>query len=679
MTTSRFRAQEPPSRQRNPLFKLIYFMKNTQILLSLVLFYTPAFVLRAQTNIGADDPKIQYIGRFDMTTPAAPGFDWSYSTIRAKFQGTSCSVKLDGPSKYFDVFIDGAKTGSIISALSGLETFSVASGLSDTAHNIALCRRVEANTGKNIFQGFVLDSGRTLVAPGPGPYRKIEFIGDSYTCGYGDEAPFGTPFVAATENACINYAARMASNYTADCMITAWSGEGMVRNYGDTNQTSPTPLPYYYPRTCGSVESNDYSFTWQPDVVVVVLGINDFSTTPYPSQEQYVGGYSNFVKTLRSHYPDAHILCTYLSSMNGIASGYIAMAANTSGDSKVHYAEVLYTLDTPTDYGSDFHPNASGHTKIANAFIPVFDRIMGTSWGNNTNSGNFGNSLVLDQSPPDRPVVANTLLTVTNSAHATNGSTNTLIYQLVSPPTGAAISPGGVISWTPSSVQASQTYSLITLVSDGSSSATNAFHVTVVPRFNRRFEAEAAFFTPDMSVGSDPAASGGAYVDFQNGLMRWTIPDVPATDTYLMTIRFNLHYDTPKPQNLRVNNSVTTTTVDFTGPTNVWQQITVPVALNAGTNTIAIERNYGYMYFDYLELPLLLPPPTIFGAKKLPGGGFTFAFDVPAGQNYSVEASEDLVNWQPLYSGVGTAGTESYTDSMSSASGRRFYRLQLDQ
>jgi lysophospholipase L1-like esterase len=648
------------------------------MLLSLVLFYTPVAILRGQTDIGADDPNIQYVGRFDMTTPSAPGFDWSYCTIRTKFQGTSCSVKLDGPCKYFDVFIDGAKTGSIISPLGGLETFSVASGLSDTVHSVALCRRVEANTGRNIFQGFVLDSGRTLMAPGPAPYRKIEFIGDSYTCGYGDEALFGTPFVAATENACINYAARMASNYPADCMITAWSGEGMVRNYNDTNQISQTPLPYYYPRTCGSVAANDYTFTWQPDVVVVALGINDFSTTPYPSQDQYVGGYSNFVKTLRSHYSNAHILCTYLSSMNGIASSYIEMAANTSGDSKVHFANVLYTLDTPTDYGSDFHPNASGQAKIANAFIPVFDSIMGTAWGNNTNSGSFGNSLVFDQSPPDRPVVANTLMTVTNSAHATTNSTNTLTYQLVSPPTGAAISPGGVITWTPSSVQASQTYSLSTLVSDGSSAATNVFHVTVMPRLNRRFEAEAAFFTPDTSVGYDPAASGGAYADMQNGLIRWTIPDVPAADTYLMTIRFNLHYDTPKSQNLRVNNSVSTSTIDFTGPTNVWQQITVPVALIAGTNTIAIERNYGYEYFDYLDLPLILPAPTIFGAKKLMGGGFTFTFDVPAGQNYSVEASEDLGHWQPLYSGAGTAGIESYTDSQSTPSGRRFYRLRLD-
>jgi hypothetical protein len=54
---------------------------------------------------------------------------------------------------------------------------------------------------------------------------------------------------------------------------------------------------------------------------------------------------------------------------------------NTSGDSKVHFASVSYTLLSPTDLGSAGHPNLSGQTKIANAFIRVFDGIMGTAWG----------------------------------------------------------------------------------------------------------------------------------------------------------------------------------------------------------------------------------------------------------------------------------------------------------
>src|SRR5664279_4151883 len=110
-------------------------MKDIQFLLCLLVLYTPVSVLRAQTNIAADDPNIQYIGRFNLTTPTAPAFDWSDCCLSARFQGTSCSVKLGGTSKYFDLYVDGVKTGSIKSANGGVETLPVVSGLADAVHS----------------------------------------------------------------------------------------------------------------------------------------------------------------------------------------------------------------------------------------------------------------------------------------------------------------------------------------------------------------------------------------------------------------------------------------------------------------------------------------------------------------------------------------------------------------
>jgi len=333
------------------------------------------------TTIAANDPNIQYVGRFDQTTPTAPAFDWSHSCISAKFQGTSCSVILGGISKYFDVYLDGTNTGTILSSNNGVETLLAASGLTNGVHSISIYRRDEASKGLNTFQGFVLDSGKALIAPAARPSRRMEFIGDSFTCGYGVLTTYGNSFSYATEDAGLSFAGLMANHYNADCMVTAWSGEGMVKNINDTNQTSATPLPYYYPRTCGSVTTNNYSFTWQPNVVVIVLGLNDFHTPPPPLQGQYVSGYSNFVKTVRGHYLNADIVCTYLSQMDISASNYIQTVVSTSGDSKVHFVSVSYTLINPTDLGADAHPNVSGQIKIANAFISAFDGSMGTSWG----------------------------------------------------------------------------------------------------------------------------------------------------------------------------------------------------------------------------------------------------------------------------------------------------------
>ena len=146
------------------------------------------------TIIVANDPGIQYVGRFDQTTPTAPAFDWSHSCIRAKFQGTSCWVLLGGISKYFDVYVDGTNTESIMSDNSGVETLPVASGLSNGVHTVAIYRRDEAGKGLNTFQGFILDSGTALIAPDPPPFRRMEFIGDSYTCGYGVLGAFRRQF-----------------------------------------------------------------------------------------------------------------------------------------------------------------------------------------------------------------------------------------------------------------------------------------------------------------------------------------------------------------------------------------------------------------------------------------------------------------------------------------------------
>jgi hypothetical protein len=58
----------------------------------------------------------------------------------------------------------------------------------------------------------------------------------------------------------------------------------------------------------------------------------------------------------------------------------------------------------------------------------------------------------------------------------------TLTYQLVNAPEGAAISPNGIIAWTPSAAFAPNTYTFTTVVTDNGApplSATNIFTVSL--------------------------------------------------------------------------------------------------------------------------------------------------------------------------------------------------------
>lgn len=68
--------------------------------------------------------------------------------------------------------------------------------------------------------------------------------------------------------------------------------------------------------------------------------------------------------------------------------------------------------------------------------------------------------------------------------------------------------------------------------------------------------------------------------------------------------------------------------------------------------------------------------PVIVNVAALPAGGIRFSYAVPVSAPYVIESSGDLINWQTNYSGIGQAGTASYTNE-AGVNTRRFYRIKL--
>ncbi len=84
--------------------------------------------------------------------------------------------------------------------------------------------------------------------------------------------------------------------------------------------------------------------------------------------------------------------------------------------------------------------------------------------------------------PPGQTAAPGAALTITNSATDSDVPQNNLSYSLLSPPSGAAISSAGVITWTPSAAQNHTTNLIRTVVTDDGSpplSTTNAFTIIV--------------------------------------------------------------------------------------------------------------------------------------------------------------------------------------------------------
>ncbi|QNU68524.1 acetyl xylan esterase [Ruminiclostridium herbifermentans] len=314
-------------------------------------------------------PGVLYIGRFDTSDPAGPKFAWGTSTIKANFTGTGISVKLKSSGdNYFNVIIDGVVKTPINTPAGSSATYTLASGLTNGTHTVELVKRTEAHVGEVQFLGFTVTGG-SLLAPPPASSKRIEFIGDSITCGYGNE---GTSqyqsFTTKNENAYMAYGAITGRTLGADVITVSWSGKGVVQNYGGNKDE---PMPVIYPRILPYDKSKIWDYTkWVPQVVVINLGTNDISTVALDGT-LFKSEYLKLVDKVRSQYPDAHIYCAVgpmlsgeqLSNMKKYV-GEVVSNKNSSGDKNVHFIE-FPQQDQANGLGEDWHPSVKTHQLMA--------------------------------------------------------------------------------------------------------------------------------------------------------------------------------------------------------------------------------------------------------------------------------------------------------------------------
>ncbi len=328
--------------------------------------------------IDSDDPNIQYVGRFDFTNPKKVAFDWAGVSVRARFEGTSCSIRLDDRKNEYAVIVDNRAPRLLVTD-SATALYNIASKLTDSIpHTIMIQKRTEPLVGKGEFMGFVLDKGRKLLPLDTRPDRRIEFIGNSITSGYGVEGDSADcHFSPQTENACMSYAALTARSLNAEYFLISYSGRGVVRNYGDSNKTSRDPMPVLYDRTCYFDSTLEWNFSrWVPQTVVINLGTNDFSTQPYPDSIVFQNAYTRFIERVRALYPGVTIFCLSGPMIGEPCTSYIREVVDQQKKLMKRYQDVFFieinrSALTGADWGCDRHPNILGMEKIAEIIIPV--------------------------------------------------------------------------------------------------------------------------------------------------------------------------------------------------------------------------------------------------------------------------------------------------------------------
>lgn len=329
----------------------------------------------------ATDTRIEYTGR-TLTEGTDVTYDWSGVYFRVKFNGPYLAVKCsDTRNSWFNLWVDKemspeADKKFMIGAKDTLVV--LAEGLGKGEHEVILQKRTEGEQGRFTVHSFVTE-GELLQASGR-KERHIEFIGDSYTCGYGTESnDRNDPFLAETENCNLTYAAITARYFGADFNLVSHSGQGIARNYD--NAGPGYHMPHRYKQVFNAAKEPLWEPSmgaYTPDVVVIYLGTNDFSTGEQPLEVNFRNNYIDLLNSVKANYgEDIPILCMG-SNANPYLYDYIRSAVIVSGLKNVAYMTVSnFAHNYEGDMGASWHPNYKGHIKVASCMIPYISTLTG--------------------------------------------------------------------------------------------------------------------------------------------------------------------------------------------------------------------------------------------------------------------------------------------------------------
>lgn len=233
------------------------------------------------------------------------------------------------------------------------------------------------------------------LSPAPEKTHKIEFIGDSITCGYGvdDEDP-NHNFSTATEDVTKAYAYKTAQKLNADYSMFSTSGYGIISGYtsNDEKVTQQT-IPQYYESMGFSWNSfnntlrpqdAEWDFSkYQPDLVVINLGTNDdsYCKSNGERQEEYSSAYVEFLKKVRKNNPTAHIICS-VGIMGTRIYPAVEMAVYSytkeTGDENISAFKFEQQDGENDGLAADWHPTEATHEKASDKLVEYIRTVM--SW-----------------------------------------------------------------------------------------------------------------------------------------------------------------------------------------------------------------------------------------------------------------------------------------------------------
>ncbi|WP_404415854.1 GDSL-type esterase/lipase family protein [Brevundimonas vesicularis] len=308
--------------------------------------------------------RVQVLGTGAETTYRS---QWPGVYFESAFHGRDVAFRTGPGDVRLRVTVDGQAV-DVMRPAAGLHRIE---GLSDGDHRL----RIDVISEN---QSSPVDFGGVYGAPAQGlPIhardRQIEFIGDSHTVGYANTSNqriCAPDQVWETTDTAAGIAGLMAQRYQADYQVNAISGRGVVRNYDGAPLDT---LPQAYGFVLFDKKTPYADPEWRPQVVVVALGTNDFSTPVKPGEKwrdlaaltaDYEASYATFLSAVAQRNPQARILVWGMagSAMAGVASRVVD-TLKASGLNQIAFVPVSgMELNA-----CDWHPDLADDRAVAAA------------------------------------------------------------------------------------------------------------------------------------------------------------------------------------------------------------------------------------------------------------------------------------------------------------------------
>jgi lysophospholipase L1-like esterase len=332
---------------------------------------------KPETFTSANAKELNYLGRVARQADSVI-FAWSGTGLAFASEAENLSFLLSDHSMGKDDYgrqIQGRyavlvnnNVYAVLEGKKGKERYSLY-GLPSGKKEIKLLRLNEAMVSFTVFKGIYAD--RPLTEAKKENTLKLEFIGNSITTGYGN-MPDSIPchFSPKTQNFLQSYAYLLADKLKADISTVAWSGRGLARNY---DKTETGVLPELYAYAVPYQQKIEWELnSWQPDVVLIHLGTNDFAHE-IPVEDLWVKRYLNFLDEIYAHYPRSRFLLLGGPTLTDRPS-YPAYSTLKSYLNTIKEQAAARGLDVEAYVmphfegaggGCDAHPDEEAHEKMA--------------------------------------------------------------------------------------------------------------------------------------------------------------------------------------------------------------------------------------------------------------------------------------------------------------------------